>query len=232
MIEPTILLETASFLAINKPAGWVVNESNTAHGNPTVQSWIEKNFTFPLSQDSSLRNGIVHRLDKQTSGVLLIAKTKAVFEALQKQFADRIPKKTYQALVHGTLTGGGTINAPIMRNPMNRTRFAVLPNGRPAISEYKVIQTWGKGNNTYSLLDVMPQTGRTHQIRVHLSHIKHPVVSDPLYAGRKTLRRDLEWCPRMFLHAASLTFQEPTKHTPLTVVAPLPDDLLGASQSL
>lgn len=226
---PEILQETNEYLAINKPAFWVVNDSATAHGNQTVQDWVSHNFDFELAQDSAHRNGIVHRLDKETSGVLLIAKTIQSFEALQKQFAGRETKKTYVALVHGELPGGGTVTAPIARMPKNRTKFGVSPLGREAQTKFELNHVYKKNNNDlYSFITLFPKTGRTHQIRVHMSHIKHPIVSDPLYVGRKTILNDNEWCPRMFLHAQSLTFLDPVSNEERTVTAPLPSDLAHA----
>lgn len=227
-MTPTVLLETDSFLTINKPAGYVVNDSSTAHGNPTVQDWIDKNYSFELAHNGQLRNGIVHRLDKETSGVLLIAKNKDALESLQSQFKTRETQKKYTALVHDKLIGGGVITATIARNPINKTRFSVIPGGREATTEYKVISYIKKEGKEFSLLEVSPKTGRTHQIRVHLSHIHHPIVSDSLYSGRKTLKHDLAWCPRMFLHAKSLTFKDPKTHEAITVEAALPSDLSSA----
>ncbi len=225
MREPEVLLDTATILAINKPAGWVVNDSKTAHGNPTVQDWVSKNFDFPLSQNTELRNGIVHRLDKETSGVLLIAKKDNVFHALQKQFADRETNKTYTALVHGKLVSGGTINAPIMRMPKNRTRFGVLPEGRPAKTVFQATKNFIYENKEYSLITLFPQTGRTHQLRVHMAYIHHPIVADPLYGGRSGVEKDKLISERMFLHAASLSFEDPVTGEEVTVDAPLPPDL-------
>jgi len=229
---PSILLETDSFVAIHKPAGWVVNESNTAHGNPTVQDWIKENFKFELSQNDDLRNGIVHRIDKETSGVLLVAKTEESFYTLQKQFADRSTEKSYVALVHGEILNSGNIKGAIERNPLNRKRFHVSLSGREAETDYKSVSVYEKDKEKYTLVDLFPKTGRTHQLRVHLAHIKHPIVSDPLYGGRKTLRRDHDWCERLFLHAQSITVVDPDTKKAVTVNDPLPEDLTGALSQL
>ncbi|MBI2268492.1 MAG: RluA family pseudouridine synthase [Candidatus Blackburnbacteria bacterium] len=244
MIQPHILFEDDYLLAINKPSGMVVNRG-FATEDETLQDWIDTNFNFPLAHDFEMRNGLVHRLDKETSGVLLIAKTPEVFENLQKQFKERGVEKGYVALVHGRVEPTeGTINAPVGRLPWKRTRFGVLKDGREAKTLYivkslinqlasQISTTYNLQPTTYnlqpttslSLLELYPKTGRTHQIRVHLKHIGHPVVGDILYAGRKTARRDREWCPRLFLHAKSLTFTHPVTEKHITIEAPLPKEL-------
>lgn len=246
MKSPQIIFEDENLLAINKPSGMVVNESNALGtqgsslqgGVPagTLQGWVEENFNFPLAHNKGLRNGIVHRIDKETSGVLLIAKTEDVFRELQRQFKDRETKKTYVALVHGRVEPStGTIDAPIRRNPKVRTKFSVLENGREAVTNYCVLAHFNarqperglKSATTeeYSLVEFNPKTGRTHQIRVHAKHIGHPIVADYLYAGRKTTRQDRKWCPRLFLHAQKLTFTHPETGKRMTVEAPLPEEL-------
>lgn len=205
-MKPIILFEDKSLLIIDKPAGWVVNDSETAHSNPILQDWIAENYDFETAKSRELRGGIVHRLDKETSGIILIAKTKEAFENLQKQFADRKVKKIYTALTHGILkTKKGNINAPIGRLPWKRTKFGVWDGGREASTDYKVIENY----KDFTLLNLFPKTGRTHQLRVHLKHIGHPIVGDYLYAGRKTARADRKWCPRIFLHASEITFKHP-----------------------
>ncbi len=221
--EPKIIFEDKNLLVINKPAGWVVNESNTTSDALVLQDWLSQNFNYEISKNKELRSGIVHRLDKETSGIILVAKTSDVFEKLQKEFADRNVKKTYIALVHGKVdppTGGkeGIINQPVGRLPWKRTKFGVWDGGRPAQTEYKVIKNYGD----FSLLELHPKTGRTHQIRVHLKHIGHPIVADPLYSGRKTNRQDRKWCPRLFLHASELSILD------MNFKADLPSDLKSA----
>ena len=222
MENPSVVWEDDYILALNKPAGWVINDSETAHGNPILQDWIEKNYNFETSHSKELRSGIVHRLDKPTSGIILIAKTKEVFYALQKEFADRKIEKVYIALVHGNVSREeGIINAPIGRLPWKRTKFGIVPGGRSAVTEYKVIGH----HEPFSLLELYPKTGRTHQLRVHLKHIGHPIVSDPLYAGRKTLRQDVKIWPRLWLHAKEIKFIHPVTKRKTTLEAPLPSDL-------
>lgn len=222
METPKVLYDDHYILAFDKPAGWIVNDSNTVSENPTLQDWVERNYNFETSHLKELRSGIVHRLDKPTSGVILVAKTKEVFEALQKQFSDRQIKKTYVALVHGRLKEErGVINAAIGRLPWKRTKFGVFSGGRPASTEYRLLKYF----SDYSFVELYPKTGRTHQIRVHLKHIGHPIVSDPLYAGRKTFRIDIKTWPRLWLHAKSIEFVHPITKEKIKIEAPLPSDL-------
>ena len=193
------------------------------------------NFKFQISNFKLMRNGIVHRLDKETSGILLIAKTKASFEELQRQFKERIVHKTYIALVHGRVERGevdGVIDAPVGRLPWRRDRFGVLPDGREAVTEYKKIDDYVLENDKFSLLELKPKTGRTHQIRIHLKHIGHPIVADEFYAGRKTARHDRKWCPRLFLHAGGITFLHPITRKEISFKSDLPQDLSVALANL
>lgn len=197
---------------------------------PTLQDWVASNFDFPLAKNEEFRNGVVHRLDKETSGVLVLAKTEEAFKELQRQFKERETGKTYLALAHGDLnTQEGKITAPVGRLPWNREKFGVLAGGREAETSYKVLNRYKKSNGKQeeilTLLELYPKTGRTHQIRVHLKSIHHPIVSDPLYAGRKTARKDRLWCERLFLHAFKLSFKDPETRDRVEVEAPLPEDL-------
>src|SRR5258706_2211078 len=211
--KPSLAYEDNYILALNKPSGMDVEE---------LQTFVKDNFKFEISDKRELRNGLVHRLDKATSGVILFAKSENVFFALQKQFADRTIQKVYIALVHGLMTDDeGTIDAPVGRLPWKRTKFGVFPEGRPAVTKFKVIKKF----NEYSLLELYPKTGRTHQLRVHLKHLGHPIVSDPLYAGRKTLRADIKTWPRLWLHAKSIEFMHPITEKKMKLEAPLPSDL-------
>jgi len=221
-LTPQIIFEDDSFLVIDKPAGLTVNHSETTKNEETIQSWIEKNFQFPLAQDIFLRNGLVHRLDKETSGLLLIAKTKEAFENLQSQFKERKVKKKYLALVHGLVESSqGVIEASVSRSPFDRKKFGVFLGGREAKTNYQVLEKL-KG---FSLLELSPETGRTHQIRVHLKFLGHPVVGDTKYAGRKTARQDRQWCPRQFLHAEYLSFDHPLTKQRVEFSSKLPSDL-------
>lgn len=231
-----IVYEDDDLLVINKPAGVVVNRAESVK-TETIQDWAEKTLNLKLQiskveekPDFDKRAGIVHRIDKETSGLLIIAKNAKSFVNLQKQFKDRVVHKKYTALVHGKVApDSGEINAPVGRLPWNRERFGVFAGGREAKSEYKAenyYQKKEKGKTEYfTLARVFPKTGRTHQIRVHLKYIGHPIVADEFYSGRKTARRDRMWCPRLFLHASCLQFLQPTSGKSLEVRSELPEDL-------
>jgi len=213
MQNPTIIYEDDYILALNKPAGMDVE---------MLQAWVKDNFKFAISNSYELRNGLVHRLDKPTSGIILFAKTEDVFYAIQKQFADRTTEKVYEALVHGkVIPEEGTINAKIGRLPWKRINFGVIESGREALTNYKVTAS----NGEYSLLELYPKTGRTHQLRVHLKHIGNLVVGDQKYAPRKIAKADLIKFGRLMLHAKSIKFVHPATKEKITLVAPLPNDL-------
>lgn len=220
-------------LVVDKPAGWITNEATTVGNQSTIQGWVALNFKFQISNDKLYRNGIVHRLDKETSGVLLVAKTRAVFEYLQSQFKERRVEKSYIALVHGRVKlDSGEINAPVGRLPWRRDRFGVLAGGRDAVTEYKVLAVYSLLSTSYSLLELAPKTGRTHQIRIHLKYIGHPIVSDEFYAGRKISRKDRTWCPRLFLHASAIKFTHPETKKPVEYKSNLGRDLLSVLKKL
>ncbi len=218
--EPKIIFEDESLLVLNKPYGMIVNMADTSRHEFTLEEWLSKNFSIPAD-----RNGIVHRLDKDTSGVILVAKNQPSLENLQSQFKNREVSKTYLALVHGNTPQDGIINAPIERNPFNRMRFGVFPGGREAITTYVVISNFKFQISNYSLLEVTPYTGRTHQIRVHLKYIGHPIVSDILYSGRKNYRDDQKIFPRMFLHAKNIELNHPKTNKRVKYEAELPKEL-------
>ncbi len=239
-----ILYEDAALLVIDKPPGLVVNRAESAKG-PIIQDWAAERFGFattgftdPDSFDA--RAGVVHRLDKETSGILLLAKTPEAFVVLQGQFKSREIHKTYLAVVHGIPENGhGLIDAPVGRLPWNRTHFGVLPEGREATSEYQVLKTGilstarkAKGDQNISLVEVFPKTGRTHQIRVHFQYLGHPLVGDELYAGRKTSRDDRYLVPRILLHAWKIEFAHPTTGKTMKLEAPIPDDMQKVTRSM
>jgi 23S rRNA pseudouridine1911/1915/1917 synthase len=231
-VLPKIIHEDESLFVIDKPAGWIVNEASTTKNQPVLQTFLRK-FDYPLVNDSDSRYGIVHRLDKETSGVMLIAKTKESFDKLQSEFKNREVSKTYVALLHGPVTPAeGTIEAEIGRLPWRRDRFGILPGGRASLTEYKVIKFIKGDRGGYSLVEFHPKTGRTHQIRVHAKHIGHAIVSDEFYAGRKTARNDRKFCPRLFLHAASIKFIHPEFGDEVEFKSELPDDLAQVLQKL
>lgn len=233
-MEPKTIYQDEALMVIDKPAGWVVNDASTVKDTPTLQEWL-KTFDYPLSNDSEFRGGIVHRLDKETSGLLLIAKTKESFEKLQSEFKERTVKKTYLALVHGKLNEKeGLIDVAVGRLPWRRDRFGVIPGGRTSQTEYKVLEEYKSKENddVFSFVECHPKTGRTHQIRIHLKHIGHAIVSDSFYAGRKTARNDKKWCPRLFLHAAAISFVHPTEKMEMDFTSKLPEDLKKVIDSL
>lgn len=232
-MEPKIIYEDNSLFAVDKPSGWITNDANTTTTQPVLQRWIRENFDYPLKGNSELRDGIVHRLDKETSGIIVIAKTKEAFEKLQKEFKSREVTKTYVALLHGHVEPSeGEIIAPVGRLPWRRDRFGVLPGGRESVSRYKVLKFYPGDRGGYSLTEFYPKTGRTHQIRIHAKHIGHAVVADEFYAGRKTARNDRKWCPRLFLHAASIKFIHPESGKPVEFASSLPEDLKKCLENL
>lgn len=238
-----IIYEDDEVIVLDKPAGITVNKSQTTVNQVTVQDFLEKKLNIDsekyLDKDVSdfyKRAGIVHRLDKETSGVLIAVKNKEAFENLQAQFKNRTVKKTYVALVHGKIyPEEGEIKAPVGRLPWNRKRFGILAGGRESITKYKVISEF-KANNLKSgkdvtLVELYPETGRTHQIRVHLKYINRPIFSDFLYAGRKTSREDRKYLSRVFLHALRISFKQPKSGKDITIKSPLPDELQKTLES-
>lgn len=236
-MNPKIIYQDDSLLVIDKPADLVVNTADSVTGN-TVQDWVDSHFDYPLSHDKQLRNGLVHRLDKDTSGVMLLAKTIDALESLQAQFKNRTVKKTYLALVHGKLSPGrGTISLPLARSLHNRHIFTVAIGGKLSKTSYEVVQYFTniKDKNLqtssyqgFSLVSLEPHTGRTHQIRVVLKHLGHPLVGDSHYSGKKRAKADLKWCPRQFLHAKSIEFSHPHTGQVVSFEASLPLDLKSA----
>ena len=219
-----ILYEDDYLMVINKPAGVVVNRGETERGE-TVADWLENNFQFSIFNFQNLRLGIVHRLDKETSGCLIIAKTPEAFTELQRQFKGREVKKEYLALVHGKVEPKeGTIKVPIARSHHDRDKFTVVAGGRISETSYEVASQLAINGSPLTLLKVFPKTGRTHQIRVHFKYFGHPLVSDEKYGG-SIAAEDRKWCPRIFLHAAKIEFLHPVKKNKISIEAGLPSDL-------
>ncbi|MBD3279593.1 MAG: RluA family pseudouridine synthase [Candidatus Pacebacteria bacterium] len=255
-----IIYQDQDLLIINKPAGLVVNRAQTVK-QATLQDWLaaRQDKQLPAEQWQDLvpgdfnkqygsaeeifaqRQGLVHRLDKDTSGVMVAAKNPGSLVNLLAQFKKRQVKKAYLALVHGRLQlKQGKINLPLSRTRTSPHQFAVAADGRPAQTSYEVLQEFTKLDlqipaklkkyqRTYqagfSLVKCWPQTGRTHQIRVHFKHLQHPLVGDQHYAGRKRIKLDKLWCPRQFLHAQELCLMRPRNHKQQCFQAALTDDL-------
>lgn len=212
-----ILYEDASVIAVNKPAGMVVHAGAGVHSGTLVNALLHR-FQQLSNAGGELRPGIVHRLDRFTSGVLLVARDDAAHQHLAAQFAGRRVEKTYLALVQGVVkTDRGTIDKPITRDPSARVKMtARLARGRTAHSEYSVLRRF----SAHTLLEVKIGTGRTHQIRVHLASIGHPVAGDRLYGAAA-----LAGLGRFFLHAWRIRFESPAKGAAVTVEAPLAPEL-------
>ena len=225
-----IIYEDDALVVVNKPAGLVVHPAAGVHSG-TLANALAFHFQELPSGASAVRPGIVHRLDRDTSGLLVVAKNEQAMENLSDQFRDRSVFKSYVALVHGHVNNeSGSINEPIARDLSNRTRMAVVRGGRSALSLYKVHRRYQR----FTLLDVELKTGRTHQIRVHLSWLRHPVVGDETYGGGRDnsiqdprLRAQVRNLGRHFLHAEQLGFTHPTTGARLEFKAPLPDELSG-----
>jgi 23S rRNA pseudouridine1911/1915/1917 synthase len=206
-IELPILYEDNDCVVINKPVGVLSHSKGNFNPEATVASWLASRVTSLTGS----RAGIVHRLDRATSGVMICAKSPEALAWLQKQFSKRNVKKTYIAVVQGTLTNEqAVIDMPIERNPKKPQTFRVGANGKPAITTYRVLTA----DNGLSLVELQPQTGRTHQLRVHLSQLGHPIVGDTLYAGRPA--------ERLYLHAEHLEITLPNRERRI-FEAPVPD---------
>lgn len=207
-----VVYEDDHVLVINKPAGVLTHAKGALTEEFSVAEFVRPKMNEP---DETNRPGIVHRLDRATSGIIIVAKDGATKRLLQKQFQDRKAHKTYLAVVKGTPKHPeAKIDLPIGRNPKAPSSFRVDAKGKPAVTTYKVLA----GNGIYSVLELKPQTGRTHQLRVHLAYIGCPIVGDTLYDGGKSP------IGRMCLHAAELEITIPTS-TRKTFAVPLPEDL-------
>ena len=227
-IPLTILYEDADVVAINKPAGMVVHAGAGVRTGTLVNALLHRYETLS-GLGGSVRPGIVHRLDRFTSGVLLVAKNDAAHQSLAAQFASRKVEKVYLALVHGTVKAeSGRIDRPIARDPVRRTRMtARLREGRSAWTEYRVLRRFGQDGRAgaFTLLEARIGTGRTHQIRVHLASIGHPVAGDTLYGAPAKI----EGHPplgRYFLHAHRIRFCQPSTGAEIALESPLPGELV------
>jgi 23S rRNA pseudouridine1911/1915/1917 synthase len=209
-----IVYEDDDILVVNKPSGLVVHPADTVK-DPTLVHGLLDQAESLSSINGIIRPGIVHRIDKDTSGLLVIAKNDASHHVLADMIALHEVRRTYIALVHGHFKEAkGTIDAPVGRHPKNRLKMAVTERGRHAVTHFSVKRTYGP----YTLLEVRLETGRTHQIRVHMAHIGHPLVGDPVYGPRKTVGDHGQ-----FLHAAGLSFVHPTQKKQMDFEADLPE---------
>lgn len=231
MMKPQIVFEDNEILVIDKPAGLVVNRSETIK-EETLQDLLSVYFNLGSSLGIGDRAGIVHRLDRETSGLLLVAKTPKAFEILQNQFRERSVEKEYVCLAHGQINQDSGIIAGDVGRIGKFGKFGIVKNGRESRTEFKVVEKYEFKKNkfdellskvqtksrinyltkqaqNYTLLNLSPKTGRTHQIRVHVKSIGHPAVSDLIYTPRKLLKFDLMFCPRLFLHSSKIKFSHP-----------------------
>jgi 23S rRNA pseudouridine1911/1915/1917 synthase len=207
-IELEVLYEDKDCVVINKPVGVLTHSKGAFNPEASVATWLR----HKLQGMEGERAGIVHRLDRATSGVLIAAKTPAAHSWLQKQFSQRRVKKTYNAVVEGMLAEQqAIIDMPIERNPKKPQTFRVGSNGKSAVTEYKVLKT----NGQHTLLELKPTTGRTHQLRVHLEHLGHPILGDTFYGGHVS--------DRLYLHAKSLEITLPNRERK-TYTVPMPSE--------
>lgn len=232
-----ILYESSNVLVINKPAGLVVH-GDGKHTEPTVVDWVEKKYPETKQVGEKMviehagedveiaRGGIVHRIDRDTSGCLLIAKNQPAFEFLKQQFQEHTIKKKYVAVVFGFIREDrGIIDKPIGRSHSDIRGWAVGSRARgvmrPAITRYVVKKRFEYEGSKYTIVDLYPQTGRTHQLRVHMAHLGHAMIGDPIYAGNK---KSLLPITRTALHAEKITFKD-LDLKDVEVTAPIPEDL-------
>jgi 23S rRNA pseudouridine1911/1915/1917 synthase len=220
-----IVYEDLELIVINKPANCVVHP-----GNGNMDGTLVNALLYNAPELANLpRAGVIHRLDKDTTGLLVVAKTLRAHTNLTMQLQKKSVCRIYEAIICGVLTAGGTINQPIGRHARDRVKMAVITNGREAVTHYRVIKKFSK----HTHVRVQLETGRTHQIRVHMAYIKHPVVGDKAYGGRVVLPKQadlelidvLQCFPRQALHAVSLGLLHPGTQQPVQWQVPLPEDM-------
>ncbi len=224
-IALNILYEDDDILAINKPAGLVVHPGAGNQAGTLLNALLHH---VPDIIEVP-RAGIIHRLDKDTSGVMVVAKTIPAQTALVSAMQQRLITREYEAVCHGTLTGGGTVDAPIGRHQTQRTLMAIDEAGKPAVTHYRVMERF----RAHTRLRLRLETGRTHQIRVHMQSLHHPLVGDPVYGGRprpprgasEQFRQVLQSFQRQALHAALLKLEHPISGEPMEWQAPIPEDM-------
>jgi 23S rRNA pseudouridine1911/1915/1917 synthase len=227
-----IVYEDESVLIVNKPAGLVVH--------PAVGNWSGTLLNALLNHDKNLetlpRAGIVHRIDKETSGLLMIAKTLQAHNRLTQQLQERKITREYLAVCKGRMTAGGTVDEPIARHPTDRKRYAVKESGKEAVTHYRVVQRF----THHTFVQLKLETGRTHQIRVHMAHIRYPLLGDPVYGGRfqmppncsARLEKELRSFKRQALHAAKLGLMHPATDEYCEWEQPLPEDMTHLLEAL
>ena len=221
-----VIFEDEHILVVNKPAGMVVHPA-AGHADGTLVNAL---LGYAPEVGTLPRGGIVHRLDKETSGIMFVARSALAHKSLVAQLSERTVSRTYCAVCTGALTGGGKIDAPIDRHPTARTKMAVVADGKPAVTHYRIAHRF----KHYTQLQVNLETGRTHQIRVHMAHRKWPLIGDPVYAGRQripagaseALITALRNFPRQALHAQALEFEHPATSDWMEFETELPDDLV------
>lgn len=220
-----VLYEDDDLAVIDKPAGLVCHAGAGRRSGTLVNAILHR--WGRVEAEDPLRPGIVHRLDKQTSGVMVIARTESAARSLSRQFKDREVRKEYLALVYGKVTATeGTVDAPLGRDPVDRKKISLRARKRrAAVTRYRLLERFGP----CSLLSIHPETGRTHQIRVHLASLGHPVVGDTVYGAGRHLSKELQplvlGLGRFFLHAHKLQFRHPRTGAELEFSAPLPAEL-------
>lgn len=211
--EIKIIFENNSFLVVAKPAGITTTKEKKG------ETGTLEDFLIGSRPNDLPRNGIIHRLDKGTSGLILVAKNKKTFDNLKSQFKNRTVKKKYYCLVGGETSMDGSINWPVGRSKYGFGKFGVRVDGKDAVTEFKLVEKLKRDSKKYSLLEINLKTGRTHQIRVHLSHLRWPLVGDKLYGGEADVLH------RPFLHAFCLEFENPETGERMSFNLPLANDL-------
>jgi 23S rRNA pseudouridine1911/1915/1917 synthase len=227
-----VIFEDEHILVVNKPAGVVVHPA-AGHADGTLANAL---LAHAPELGALPRGGIVHRLDKETSGIMFVARSSLAHKSLVAQLSERTVSRTYCAVCTGALTGGGKIDAPIDRHPTARIKMAVVADGKPAVTHFRIAHRF----KHYTQLQVNLETGRTHQIRVHMAHRKWPLIGDPVYGGRQRvpagasdlLMSTLRSFPRQALHAQALEFEHPASGDWMEFETELPDDLVNLLEIL
>ena len=227
-IKLNVVYEDKDLLVIDKPAGLVVHPAPGNRDMTMVNALLAHCGKTLSGIGGVARPGIVHRLDKDTSGLIVVAKNDLAHQNLSAQFADRSLSRTYHALVHGSpVLRMGVIDAPIGRHTRDRKKMAVVAKGKHARTRYQVLEVFENA----ALVECQLETGRTHQIRVHLTHIKHPLIGDPTYGRGRAQKKAYEF-PRQALHAAAIKFIHPRTGKSMSFTSPLPKDMQGLLKKL